>query len=285
MVGVPDFSDPNCGHRDSARPFAMGVLVGLRTWRLDMDGALRGLTYPQRWASGENVAHCLVTKYTDNIDLAGLILLSSFRATHGWDFTGDEPSLQSPREIPDPCDGVEADCACGFYAYHDNAVNGYGIHSGSDGRSVIGIVEGYGRIVLGPKGFRCQKARIVALVVPRDTYAGSTSAGLSESLVLRLTRDVYKVTIAAATGELSSMGWLSRLLRPGRVARLQKTLAQTTIQLAETEARLVQNRAPMQARWEKCLARYPGVQIYGSVEEMRTAHPSPDVSHFLAESG
>lgn len=51
-------------------------------------------------------------------------------------------------------------CSCGFYAYfHPKDA----FYSGA----VQGVVEGYGRVTLGSKGFRAEKARILGLVAPR----------------------------------------------------------------------------------------------------------------------
>ena len=54
---------------------------------------------------------------------------------------------------------ASVDCSCGFYAYFS---------PGADQLSgdVEGIIEGYGRVTVGSKGFRAERAKIVALVVP-----------------------------------------------------------------------------------------------------------------------
>jgi hypothetical protein len=55
------------------------------------------------------------------------------------------------------------DCACGFYAYYDGS-NDYL----DSGKTITAVVEGYGSTVIGSRGFRCAKARIVALHIPGD---------------------------------------------------------------------------------------------------------------------
>lgn len=54
------------------------------------------------------------------------------------------------------------DCGCGFWAYWDFQVYNLG------GLPVAGVIEGTGRTLIGELGFRCQRARIVALHVPFD---------------------------------------------------------------------------------------------------------------------
>lgn len=49
-------------------------------------------------------------------------------------------------------------CVCGFYAYFARSRHEY-----ASSGSVAGVVEGYGETVVGKKGFRCRKAKIVAL--------------------------------------------------------------------------------------------------------------------------
>lgn len=55
-------------------------------------------------------------------------------------------------------DPVFAQCECGFWAFTA------GQHAMTiRGPSVMGVIQGWGRMVIGPHGFRAQKARIVAL--------------------------------------------------------------------------------------------------------------------------
>jgi hypothetical protein len=57
-------------------------------------------------------------------------------------------------EAPDP------DCTCGFYATYQPSSNGGHFFA----YPVAGIIEASGRIILGTKGFRAQRTRIVALM-------------------------------------------------------------------------------------------------------------------------
>lgn len=55
-------------------------------------------------------------------------------------------------------------CGCGFYAYFDGGANPY-----HRDECVEGLVEGYGVCSVGERGFRAEKARLVALVLPNPT--------------------------------------------------------------------------------------------------------------------
>lgn len=120
-------------HEDfTGPPLAMGQAYGIRVWRVDKWGRLTGWTHKEVWTPGENVAKCL-------------------RAEASATGFYDGPT----------CTGVGPDCSCGFWAYHDGAAD-YGDESG-----VVGIIKGYGKTVVGERGFRCEKAEIVAVAFPK----------------------------------------------------------------------------------------------------------------------
>jgi hypothetical protein len=97
--------------------FAMGSVTGVRDWKVDEYGRLRGISYDAIWRPGENQAKC-----------------------------GSEPA------------DIEESHGCGFWAYYASTGRA---HTGQ----VTGVIEGYGKTTLGSKGFRCEKAKVVALAV------------------------------------------------------------------------------------------------------------------------
>lgn len=56
-------------------------------------------------------------------------------------------------------------CGCGFYAYLDPDDEQAAASIAS--YYVVGIIKGYGRTLIGTKGFRCEKAEIMAVLDPR----------------------------------------------------------------------------------------------------------------------
>jgi hypothetical protein len=117
---------------------AIGSVVGARSWRHRIDPTgHQSLTGMQSysWSPGENTAVCLVR-----------------RGIPG------HPSDADGQPLPVPAEG----CTCGFYAYWSASVSR---HLSSSATWVGGIVEGYGLTLIGKAGFRCEKARIVALCV------------------------------------------------------------------------------------------------------------------------
>ena len=120
--------------------FAIELVRGTRAFNLDETGWLRGVTYPYSWYPEENVALCLRQAQKGKWELNPKPEHSVAKCTHG--------------------------VGHGFYAYF----NGSNTYS----HPLIGrpeaVIEGYGTglhaTVIGSKGFRAGKARIIALFFP-----------------------------------------------------------------------------------------------------------------------
>lgn len=134
-------------------PFAAGSVRGLRAWTIS-SGRYRGEEtgpsivglYGHQWGPGENVATCARMKYT-----------GAHFGPRGW-FGHPMVPPPPPQNEPNPCDGVDPECTCGFYAYW-GAENLHRMWI----TSIVGVIDGYGRVTIGSYGFRCQKARVLAL--------------------------------------------------------------------------------------------------------------------------
>lgn len=148
-------------------PLAVGVVRGVRTFRLIDNTVLAGISYPQFWRPGENRAVCYAgywftqqAEESDQIEIRIPPLPSIDPATippHPIFDPALAPTHTNPRQY--------ADCSCGFYAY-------FGFRTYLDNSGISGVVEGYGRTVIGTSGFRASLARIVALAMPRVTPLG-----------------------------------------------------------------------------------------------------------------
>lgn len=122
--------------------YAAGVVTGTRSFALDKLGRLTGVAYKVVWKPGENEARCMAR----DVDM----YMGSMGATR---FT----------DVVRPADRPEhsiADCEHGFYGYYDGSNDYY-----EPGR-IMAVVEGYGDTIIGTRGFRASKARIVALHLP-----------------------------------------------------------------------------------------------------------------------
>lgn len=159
---------------------APGVVHGTRSFNVDKYGRLTGVTYQQVWTPGENAAIC---RRTDN-GLSWLISASALaaggplstpprpntmsaavRRMMGYYETAQEDKSET---TPGPPHSFE-DCACGFYGYFEGSDDFH------DEKRISAVVEAYGETVIGTRGFRAMKARIVALVVS-DGVDGVTAS-------------------------------------------------------------------------------------------------------------
>lgn len=135
---------------------ALGTVRGARTWRVWPNGAeheheLSGMFFKHTWMPGENLALCYhrPAKSYGRYPIAQVL-------------EEPEPFVPKPIEL-----GHLATCLCGFYAFY-NGSNDYYVEEDRDKTLVTGMIEGYGETLIGSHGFRCTKARIVALTIHPD---------------------------------------------------------------------------------------------------------------------
>lgn len=129
--------EPGFGEREP--DFTAGSVTGYRWWALD-DRVPRSepallLGMHAAWQPGENTATCL-----------------------------EIPALHPAADVP------ARGCHCGFYAFWTVQPP----YATGSLPQVLGVIEGYGRVRTGTKGFRCQTARILALHTLGDEAAAVT---------------------------------------------------------------------------------------------------------------
>lgn len=146
--------------------FALGSVRGVRTFRyvnrteewsdIGPAGSLVGLYYPQVWGDGPNRAECRKSDRAFNY-----FGNEAYRLYE--DGRVDREVLEPQRFDPVPKDGEHLPaCHCGFYAYFDGSNDYYDPDKyGPD--LIAGVIEGWGEVLVGARGFRCTDARIVAL--------------------------------------------------------------------------------------------------------------------------
>lgn len=171
----------------SDRPFVAGSLVGVRSFRVDEWGRLIGPSYPDVWKPGENVAVC---HRSVESSLGGLFLpaLSQFTlrmdafSLYGPHYTVAPSEVEIPKAPPvnlkkkpkpPPHHVGMLSCQCGYYAYFDTANNPH--HNKGN---VHAIIEGYGTITVGSRGFRAEKAKLLAVVIKPKRWNDATSERL-----------------------------------------------------------------------------------------------------------
>lgn len=162
--------------------FAAGDVRGTRAWSVDKQGRLRGIVFEKYWRPGENIAQCLrfkeiaVSIQGPQVSIQGVTTTFSTSAfTTGLNFN----SLTCPcgcgrllgggqvaREL-NPCSGMDPQCGCGFYGYQHGSNDYYSPGTGGKG-PVGGVIRGYGKVILGTRGFRAEKVEILALYIDAE---------------------------------------------------------------------------------------------------------------------
>jgi hypothetical protein len=124
------------------RALVPGTLRGFRQWRPGLDQSLRPVNIQEAppWSRGINHAICSPKESL---------------------YTG---AYARPHSAP------HSPCQCGFYAHYDPEISvplNYYVNSP---HTVHGIIEASGKVIMGTRGFRAEKAEIVALY---GTFQGS----------------------------------------------------------------------------------------------------------------
>lgn len=121
---------------------------GFRAFRYNLDDTLTSLVYDYEWVDGVNRAVCATTP--------------------NW----DKPA----RSCPFP----NKRCSHGFYAYYGEDY--YPVSDEEDGVVVHGIIDGFGRCVIGDKGYRSEYATLVAFLRPQQNGSRVTAADVCAAL-------------------------------------------------------------------------------------------------------
>lgn len=135
--------------------WGLGVCRGVRAFMLTDDGWLTGHYYRQLYLPGVvNTAQCRrdggYKAFPSKVD-------SDTRA----------PMLADESDYPEFTKEHMLECNCGFYAFY-NQSNDYNPFSKPNLGLVSGVVEGFGQVLVGPRGFRAQRLMMVALHIPKD---------------------------------------------------------------------------------------------------------------------
>ena len=144
------------------RPFAAGVVRGVRTWSATV--RYRPFMAPaQFWESDPPI-----TKPSFGaVDQKPVVSLVG-QAGHEWQpgVNVAECRVEQVTEQDGSRGGMDPDCTCGFYAYWRYTDDHWPLWS-LRGLRIVGVIEGWGRVTIGAKGFRCEKAKVLA-VAPRS---------------------------------------------------------------------------------------------------------------------
>jgi hypothetical protein len=169
---------------------------------------------------------------------------------------------------------MPVDCGCGLWAYTG------GDHVMSvQWPTVLGVVVGWGRMVVGPSGFRAQYARIVGLAFPD---AGVPVVGD------RLTLDTNAGRLADATEAMrrglavAAHGIGVQLGNVGRAMRHEPLLPVPKPAPPAPPVRAARAWEAVPEHLQQRVAElYPEVDVFGTVAELQTAYPLTDLTPYL----
>lgn len=288
-------------HTDS-RPLVADSITGVRSFRVDKLGRLTGVTHTKVWRPGLNTATCphlpIKAKATaEDLDAATEAVRafgqaqpdpyssSMLRALTGFTIHATERKKVDKGHRPGGFG-----CECGYWAYFADP------DEFSDEHTLTGIVSAQGVVTVGSKGFRAEKAEVVALVEPRREGQSDESSTIWQrwsdwiyehqygwqdtTLVTALTGVVLiaiALSIISLTGgagieaswtalalALSSLaGWLirNRGVESGRKRHAQQAL---TIRFTPFDSTPREPVTP--ERWEAVRRNYPDVPTYPSLK-------------------
>jgi hypothetical protein len=224
-----------------------GSVAGLRWWGLqleaDEDVSLRG-AFGCLWTSedggGERVARC-----------HRRLRVLPFPQPRLTTRTTPEDRLRVPHAVP------ARDCGCGFWAYWDAERS-----STWEAQEVGGVIEGYGRVLLGTRGFRSERARLRGLYLPKLSACLTAPVHL-EAAGPEHPRGTYRLEVPEA---LSDLG----LRVP---VGLCSGLPESLIPASGTQQRVYASDEAM-ARVRKLLERRFEVPVYGDLSELLMSFPT-----------
>jgi len=193
--------------------------------------------------------------------------LHSIGRTYHWPSASIEATCLNSKPHPSP----GKDCTCGVYACHspyDEQVRPVVVTARPE-NSVFGVIAASGDIELGHRGFRAQKARIVALCVSHNIEVLDSKLE-TEEMVHWSTEGVRSGAIGVqVTYMVRGAHWPETFHIRSRGASTSYGVQMLHRELATREMEL--------------LAQYPGVELIPTVEELISRYPEQDVSALLPE--
>jgi len=253
------------------RPFVAGSLIGVRAFDADKLGRLVGVNYPQIFTPGENTAKCFGGGLTFFVHVMSETL-------------GRRPGEERPKSPPQHVT-AGVGCSCGFYAYYDG-------HSDYSERGrVTALIEGFGVCSVGTRGFRAEKARLVALV--DDRRASRRHPRWFDRLADRCRRRIWPQVLAVFAAIVGVLAVIAGVLAgiDGALVGLPLVpgggaLVASAVVVLKADFHGIDRAHPSVCDLSRChdqrarggsmddvLANYPEVPVYRSLAAAIKAHP------------
>ena len=246
------------GFNSDDRPLVMGSIHGLRTFRITNDGFLSPVVFTDKgfvYKDGVNEARC---PYNERKVLDGLLNMGAGL---------EEPELIPLHRV------ASKNCSCGFYAYTTPDKEYRFLDS------TPGVIEGSGLVTVGSKGFRAEKAKIVALVKP------------STNTVFPRNSFLFACAVCFNLGQFAVRSYEYFFRNTGSVLYLLPSLvtmaclllvfrygSQIIAKFSKQYAKFLKEHPPVTKDTVKNLQRhYPSVKWYKSEKAMLKDYPLPSI--------
>lgn len=286
-------------------PLVAGSVVGVRGFNVDDDGWLRGLFHASAFRPGVNEAqHRGISRSGGRCGLPSLEMAHALNRIQAA-MAGRQMSTPLPTRCASPgCEkcGNPSDmkhrvaglnCTCGYYAYFDDRPSG----------AVAAVIEGTGVVTLGSRGFRAQKAQLVALVDPHAKQPGTHDRwdrwsdwhykhdGWNSAMAVPIPFVAIWTALLGSGGAIATgIAWLAALIVPLAIVAAV-VLAACSVKGwrhglhrhygdIHPELSCVERRADVGAELFAVVRRnYPDVPVYPSLKAALAAHPAtqPDL--------
>lgn len=146
-----------------------GKANAIRAWDIDTLGRMVG-QFSQVWTPGTQIAKCLSkpNPFTlSNPFAKNRNLNPTFTVSYDLSDGELEAAKEALREIESQHPVPVPNCGCGFWAYTDaSAWDHVDLEETVGG--VIGVIAGWGNVLVGTKGIRAEKADVLAVTRPRN---------------------------------------------------------------------------------------------------------------------
>lgn len=143
--------------------FAAGSVHGIRSFRVDVWSRLLSTAHPYVWRPGEHVMSCAREGMPNSL-FSGWIQVTYATTSP----LHSRKKGKAPAEDVHTCAGLEDEgCGKGLYGYWGEQENEYCTEG-----TLEGIIQAYGKVIMGTRGFRAEKAHVVALTVPPPSKKG-----------------------------------------------------------------------------------------------------------------
>lgn len=297
----------------SGPEFAVGEMYAIRQFRTRSGGPCRlsAVMHDTDWLPGTNVATCSAkpTRISKDVYDALSLLEDEKRESLGLKISKTRVSIDAPLDYNytikydasvngyatylsyaetspgesywlshDDSVAPKPDCTCGFYAYHntdallDNAYDA----------EWVGIIRAHGRIVVGEKGLRAEKAEVVALVHKKlkNAAVGGSLFVLSNPKNGQVNyyypvQGVIYPTASTPTADDTALAGADLGLSSASIAASGNQIAhelqeiQVAYELQEKEREMLR----LSLEKESLAREYPDAIIFESLEEMLEQFP------------